>query len=248
MSVSMAKTPSEAKLAGPKAPFKKVFSSNQLITTQVDVGIRPSPRHGGDTSGGNGSTFCPLPLTAQRLQQITNNNNLSSQFSSSLPGILDNISNSGNKDNKENIIKPSSANETAVACKVSSPRKSSVAVISTSPSSPPKQSSPPIPLSAIEPSLIVSLSTYLSNIKEFDSSKLVKEIERLLIYFQDVFRKHKLEQLSGASTILLETVGTNCTKLKRAYQQLLQVQLRLQLLSNLNNDEENSSEPNHQVR
>lgn len=98
------------------------------------------------------------------------------------------------------------------------------------------------PFSAIEPSLIVSLSTYLNSLNDFDSEKLVKEIQLMLIYFEDVVRKDKLEQLVGSCTILMETVDANCMKLKNAYMQLQQVQLRLQLLmQSLNIDDDSDS-------
>jgi len=88
--------------------------------------------------------------------------------------------------------------------------------------------------------MIVSLSAYLVTLKNFDSDKLVKEIQMMLTYFEDVVRKNKLEQLAGACTILLETVDSNCLKLKNAYLQLQQVHLRLQLLLQSCNLEEDS--------
>lgn len=83
---------------------------------------------------------------------------------------------------------------------------------------------------AIDPSLMLSLSSHFDSLKHFDSSKLVKELDMMLIYFQDVLRKDKLEQLAGATTILLDTVNTNCSKLKNEYMHLQQVYIKFQLL------------------
>lgn len=211
-----------------KAPFKKVFSSSHLQTNVVN-GQDAHRGHPGRASNDFGSALGHPTLT--------------SQLSSSLPGFLDNVNNgttvprratasggppelvppvpgAGSRRSSQKSITPLFSSNHAVIPESSTLKGTSILGSATR----------AIPFSSIEPSLIVSLSTYLNALKSFDSEKLIKEIHLMLTYYEDVVRKDKLEQLVGACTILMETVDANCTKLKGAYRQLQQVQLRLQLL------------------
>lgn len=212
MSVSMAKTHSHnsGKAISTKVPFKKVFSSSHLQSNGIGNASQVSEQR---THRGGSNDFGTIA-----------NHNLSSQLSSSLPGILDNVNSSQTRrviggSKEENNSSKSSQNSTNSNSAIDSSYKSSVFKAGQN-----------IPFSAIEPSIIVSLATYLNNLNNFDSDKLIKEIQLMLIYFEDVVKKDKLEQLAGSCTILMETVDANCIKLKNAYLQLQQVQLRLQLL------------------
>lgn len=90
-----------------------------------------------------------------------------------------------------------------------------------------------IPIGAIEPSLIGSLSSYLSELTHFNPDKFIKEIDLMLKYFDDAVKKDKLDLLNGSCNVLIETVSVNCSRLRDAYMHLQQVQLRLQILSNI---------------
>ena len=203
-----------------KVPFKKVFSSSHLQTN----GINPR------TSGKNSIGSVDFDL---------NQHKLTSQLSSSLPGLFENLTLGKHKGAKQK--------ESGICLKELTDNSShnwglnlsNRAVINQLQNQIPSELlvNNGIPFSAIEPSLIVSLSAYLNTLKNFDSRKLVKEIELMLKYFEDAVKKDKMELLSGSSTILLETVDKNCRELKNAYRQLQQVQLQLQLLSNANLDE-----------
>lgn len=213
MPVMTTKTPNSTAIGGSggkstKVPFKKVFSSSHLLSSN---GHRPAPR-----------PSCGA-VDVSALQQ-----QLSGQLSSSLPGILDKVNQSKHK-------QPTKQASNSLLNKSSQPGGGSDSTNSAVISGIVMDNG--IPFSAIEPSLIVSLANYLASLKNFDSRKLIKEIELMLKYFEDAVKKNKLELLSGSSTILLETVDKNCALLKNAYLQLQQVQLQLQLLSNINLDD-----------
>lgn len=219
MPVSMAKTPNHAsgKALSTKVPFKKVFSSSHLQTNGASGGQSSAESRSQHGRGSRDYGHLAHP-------------NLSNQLSSSLPGILDNVN--------SNQPRRATGGTEMVASTRSSQKASSsgyaviesVAKATPAPSPIVRTGAQAIPLSAIEPSMIVSLSTYLAALRGFDSDKLIKEIQNVLIYFEGLVGKSKPELVVGACTILLEAVDGSSLKLKNAYLQLHQVHLRLQLL------------------
>lgn len=91
-----------------------------------------------------------------------------------------------------------------------------------------------IPLNSMEPSVISALSAYLDELRYFNAEKFIKEIDLMLIYFEDAIRKDKIELLNGSCNILIETIAINCVRLRDAYRHLQQIQISLHLLSNIN--------------
>ena len=242
---AIAKSSTTSGNAVPKVPFKKMFSSSHLMlhTNTASQSATSSPSS--TPTGSNTLTNRASPIVSLS-QQLSQHETLSS----SLPDVAITSAHSYHSQHHHSVNDSRSSQRSALSStsRSSCETSGSLSVISNNPISisgsihsgshtsaagtnnTRRPSRAILAATALEPSMIVSLSNYLGTLRKFDHEKIVKEILLMLNYFEDVVVKDKLELLVGASTIILEALDRNCALLRSTYQQLQQVQLKLQLL------------------